>query len=353
MIKQKLLKAPKGQKNVILFGFFVIIWYWVSIAAENESWDLGRYYGIIDGLPLNYGFFDVFNYFHGTYVDFIYFMILYSAKVVGISYNIVTAIIVTTYYYLVLAIIDNNYHKNVEWYILFTILFSSPIIWIIEISRNLTAYMFFYFAFYYYYKKKWMLVATFIAIAVFTHFSVLMYVAVFALAWILRNVKLKTWILFVLISTTLAGSFLIPDSVTRILEMSLGGTDMYYGRYTEIETMNILDVGNMSYGSISITFWAFAYSIIILLLSKKKNIEFWILFILTVMLAFFINSSQMFLNRCLMLMPLFWALNIVPAYLVKEKSTSYFIKGLSLAGFIPMFLFFWKSRNFFLPFIFG
>lgn len=332
---------------------YLVMLYLVFLASKVDAWDIHRYYDEIDLQSRLYSLVSVITMYQKVHIDFIYIAILCLCNIVGIPYHFVSALIVTLYYIVLIKIIKENCSVKFDGYVLFVVLFATPIIWVLEISRNLSAFMFFYCALLYYYRNKWIVVAFFLVLGVFTHFSTLMYIPLFVIAWLFRKVKIKPWIVFIIIGSVFVYAFYVPDYLNRIMGALLSGDVEHYSRHTENEAINFIQYGNLNYGYISLILYCLGLSIVLLLLNIKQGFEYWSLFILTALLAFFINSNQGLMNRCMMLMPVFWGLNIASIYKSGNYKQKQIIQLLSLVGLFALLLFVYSLRNFFFPFFYG
>lgn len=346
-----------GKKERISFIFFVLffcfIYYLTAEASLVPAWDLSRYYESVDSFPVSYTFMKVIRDCFQEGNDFIYYLMLFFAKKVGVPYDIITALIVTIYYILIIKIIKEQFSNQIAWYLIIVSMFAVNITWVISISRNLTAYMFLYAGVLFYYRKRRWWCALFFLASVLTHFSTIMYVAIILASWFYKGVHVNSWVVFVAVSAFLLLSFVVPDSVGTLMNMVLAGSDSYYLRYTEsFEAKTFISYGNQNYGTLALVLYSLIYSIVLLLLNKKQGAEFLVLFIATVLLAFFLNSSMMFSNRCLMFMPLFWALNMASAYTSGSKREKEIIKYLSIAGLVAILLVIYADRDFYFYFMY-
>lgn len=329
-----------------------VIWY-VTIGCElRESYDLNRYYsGAL--LLKDASFSDIFDNYISRSNDFIYYIILHCAVLLSLPLNLVTVIIVTIYYLLIISCMKDIYRGRIEWSVIITVLFLVPMIWVISISRNLTAIMFLYIAVKMYYKKKWVLMLLFASLSVFTHFSTLMYVAVLVLSYLFRKTQINKWVVAVIASVLMVVSLIIPSYLIDILGSAVSGSDTIYGiEYTDLQATNMWVLDSVGYGDKLPGLSSLIFSIILLLNNNKQGFEYWMLFMLTIMLSFFLNSSPMFTNRCMMVMPMFWGLNVASIYNFGSENERKIIKYFSIYAILVIILHVWAYRPIYLAFLF-
>jgi hypothetical protein len=126
------------------------------------------------------------------------------------------------------------------------------------------------------------------------------------------------------------------------------GNETRYGAlYGNLEAQGALMTSTIGYGDKMPIVFCLIFSVLLLFLRKNKDFMYWMLYVLTLMLSFFILSSLMFTNRVIMLMTLFIAYN---AYKVINEGTSDDKKKLHLAsivGSVVVFLHFYSYRTHF------
>lgn len=352
MEHMKIVAKRQSIPGWLFCSIYLIVLYVTNLVAQNQDLDLGRYYEIGD---YAYSFSSIkalINYYYYEGIDFIYYSILYLTKHSGLDYNIITALIVTLYYIVVIQTINNNYHQKIEPYLLIVPLLLPPIIWVIAISRNLTAILFLYYALSFFYKRKWLWMTVFIIMCIFTHFSMLMYIPVVVIALLVQKIQIKRWVIIIAISIALIFSMIVPDAFRVFLDFAISDKDLYYANYAQKEEVySILSYGK-NYGQLAVIFGGLIYSMVLIILNKKQGFEFWALFMITVLYAFFLNTSLMYVNRCMMMFPMFWALNMADVYTSGSAKDRLYIRILSLFGLLAIMLFFYAERPFFLPFLY-
>ena len=291
----------------------LFIWvYWVTVVCESvESFDLGRVYLEAQTYATDFSLIEMIGFRILRNVDFIYYLILYVAVKLSIPLNFVTALIVTSYYLLVINAVRRITKVQLSEPILLTFLFATPMIWVVAISRNLTAAVFFYLAVTAYYREKKGWTALFMIASVLTHFSFLMYVLVFLASAYCRKIRLQPHCVMLTLALVIVVSFLAPSILQSLISRLVTSRGLGYESYATAASFNYLTFGSVNYADkVPVTF-AFIYSVYLLFLNRRKyGFEYWALFILTCMLAFFLNSSWTLINRCMMIMTIFWALNV-------------------------------------------
>lgn len=337
----------------LYIAMYLVMLYLVFLASKVDAWDIHRYYDEIDLQSKSHSFWTIISMHQTDHIDFVYIAILSFCNILGVPYHFISALIVTVFYTLILKIIRENFTGKIEGYIFFVALFATPIVWVLEISRNLTAYMFFYYALLFYYRNKWKPMTFFLILGVFTHFSTLMYIPFFVLAWLLKRVRVKSWIVILVMGTVFIFAYFVPDYINTTLGVILSGDVEHYARHTENEILNFLEYGNLNYGYITLILYCVGLSFVLLILNKKQGFEYWSLFFLTALLSFFLNSNQGLMNRCMMLMPVFWAVNIASIYTDGVYKQIQVIKMVSIVGLVVLFLYIYSLRNFFFPFFYG
>jgi len=344
------LLSKKNIPSIFLCILFSLLWYFTTRCETIESLDLHRYYEgaiLMKDLPVK----DIFDWSFTRSLDFIYFLLLHFALKLSISLNLLTTIIVTLYYVMIISCMKEIYRGRMEWYVICAVLFLAPITWIIEISRNLTAIVFLYISIKMYYKRKWVWVLFFTLLSLFTHFSLLMYIAVFALSIILCRFHITNLLMAMIIIVVMVVSYLIPSNLLDLLSIALSDYNSDLGsHYSNMTVRGVSDWNNVNYGDVLPTLYSLFFSIVLLLYNTKQGIEHWMLFLSALMLAFFINSSQLFTNRCIMVLPLFWGLNVADIYSRRCLNDKVIISLFSLVAVVVILLHFWSYRLLYNPF---
>ena len=338
-----------SKKRVITpIAFFLLFLVMLFVTYRVSLWDdldLHRNYEEAIGFAKKYSLWGMINYLIKDQVDFIYYVILYFAIKISIPLNIVTALIVSFYYVTIIACIKDIYKGNIAKTVLFAVMFATPFIWVVSISRNMTAVFFLYLGIRYYYKSKFIKAILFLTAGVFTHVSTLMYVAIFVASFLLQKIKLKPVFILLLIVGFYAVSVIMPDLLFETLTQFVSDqSDLRYARFAGLETGDVLEVDLLTAGEYLSMFFTLGFSIVLLFLNKNQGFEFWALFMLMVALVFFMGSFLMFVNRFMLVTPLFLGLNVASIYKDGDKKNRKIIVYLSYVGILIVLLYIYTNR---------
>ena len=332
------------------FYIFVVLTLSLSMAfyVFPEALDITRYYEMAeDGVSQFSGVVEYAEYWFEMHLDFIYGSSLFLLLKMGLPLNIATIFYLSLYYICVFEILRRHFpNLNIAWYILFYVAMYAPFIWVQSISRNLAAISFFYLAMLFLLDGKKVKFLFCLFLSIFTHISMVMYVPIIFVAYFLEKRDINEKIIGFSIVFTLILSFISPSQLLNLLSFLLEGSDMRYAAsYSNIQAQGALQDPNIGYGDkLPIVFCLF-YAILLLFINKRKDLMYWMLYVLTLMLSFFVFSSLMFTNRVIMLMTLFVAYN---AYNVMRYGTLRYrniIKISSLVGCLIVFLHFYSYRT--------
>ena len=334
------------------FLFFLVMWYMASRCETLEAFDLHRYYedaistqndslrGIIEDNRSRAG-------------DFIYFVVLHWALKLGIPLNLVTGLIVTISFATIISCMREIYRGEMEWYVLYGVLFLAPISWIIEIARNMMAFMFIFISIKQYYKRRWILAVVFSILGVLTHFSSLMYVAVLLLCVFIQKLRINKYLIFIIIAGFLTASYLMPSYLLDLLSIVLSGGDTVFStQYGAMDSKGITTWTDVGTADIVAVVFSLVYSIILLVKNKSQGYEFWSLLVVTAMLSFFLSSSQMLTNRCMMIMPMLWGLNVARIYQTSIKKDISVLKIVSVFCVVLALWHLFSYRDMYFPLFF-
>jgi hypothetical protein len=346
-------KTSNKNRIVLLWTFFLfVMWYMAAMCETNDNLDLGRYYYNAIAQK-NTSVKDIIEQANSRGVDFIYQVILHWGVVFSIPLNLITAFFVTLYYAIIVSCVRFFYRGKMEWYVMAAVLFLTPITWIIAISRNLTAIAFLYIGLNMLYKRKWFWMCLFCIAGLLTHFSVLLYVVLFAAAYLLKNLRLTIPIIAAVILGAIVISSLVPDYLYNIMGYFLEGSEMVYATtYVGRMGASFFSWSNIGLGDKVPIFYSLIFSSVILMANRKQGTEFWMLLLLTIVQQFFLRSSLLFTNRCMMIMPIFWAVNVAQIYSNCTSRTKFTIQILSLIAFFLIFLHIYSYRVNYFPFLF-
>ena len=343
----------KDKRIPYKFYFIVVLALILSMLLYvfPEDLDIIRYYESAEQAVTEYNdVIDFSKFWMEDHVDFMYPASLFIALKLGLPMDVITIFYMALYYIAIFEIIRKRFpYVRIPGCILFYVAMFAPFIWVQSISRNLAAIAFLYVAMNYMADGKSKVKVVFWLIAsLFTHISMVMYIPAIIVALLIENREVNNKLIYFSIIVTLGISYIVPSQLLNLISSVLSGSDSRYAAsYGAMETQGVLMAESIGYGDKLPIMFCFLYSIILLFLNKSKDFMYWMLYMLTLMLSFFILSSLMFTNRVIMLMPLFVAYN---AYKVMTEGTIKSRKMLSLVSFvgcIVVFLHFYAYRMYF------
>ena len=325
--------------------FFLV--YWTSVGvSQYDALDLARNIENTEFYHDTYSVNEMILQLQGTKIDFIYFLINYLAIEYSIPLLLVTSITVFLYYILVISIMREVYNGRYSSFIILAILFTTPMTWVVAISRNLMGLMFLYASIKFIYRKKWIWATFFIIVSLLTHFGgVIIFLVLFIPAIILRNWRVEKPLLCLLLFFVTVLGFVLPNSFMKVLNFFL--SDSGFSHYSNQQMVFFLTA--RGYGDTIPVVFAYIYSICLLLLNKKQGVAFWILFMLTFFLALSMNVEYNYIYRCMMCMPLFWGINAAAIMSFGSKKDKHSLYLLSLTALIPILLHLYAYRPIYFP----
>lgn len=345
-------KVPYGAPIKRYIGLSILLFLSMYFSAFMEALDIQRYYSTAESHAIQFNSLSSYiPYLIETNYDFIYFTSLYLALKLGISLNIVTTIYLSIYYISVCEVIRRLSLgiRISKWVLTFTLL-CAPFIWVQEISRNLAAISFAYLAVLCYISGNRSKGIFWLVMACCTHISMLIYLPVFIAPVFLQDKQIKQKTVMFVVLTCIVISYMTPSYLFDLFLQGVEGSSSRYSSYELTESQNALMTSTIGYGDKLPMIWALIYSIICLLLSKTKDYFYWGLLILVVYLSSFIQSSVMFTNRVIMLLPLFVSVVVVNIYKYESPAKIKIIKYCSFIGLLFVAAHFWAYRmafNFF------
>lgn len=334
------------------FYFFVVFALALSMIFYEypEALDIIRYYENAKYAAQEYSsVVDYISHLISSQIDFIYSSSLYLAEKNGLHMDIITILYMSIYYIAIFEVLRIKFQNiKIPGYILIYVAMFAPFMWVQSISRNLAAIAFFYLAVNSFLTGKMLKGLLWLIVSMFTHISMLMYLPVMLGAFILKGVSINNKLLYLSIFTAIAFSYVVPSQLLGIISLIMDADETRYGlAYGNLETIGTLTTSTIGYGDKLPIIACWAFSVLLLFWNKSKDFMYWMLYLLTIMLSFFIMSSLMFTNRVIMLMPLFVAYN---AYMVFCEGTIKHKKMLSivsLIGCIVVILHFYSYRTVF------
>lgn len=349
------LSKKRKIDNIFMYILAFLLIYWsVFVLSEYEPLDLGRYYEEVEMQAEVYSLSDIIKirYYDMKKYDFIYHTILFVACKFFIPLNLITSVIVFTYYLLIVKMMRIFFGGKIDNFVILAVLLTTPITWVVEISRNLTAITLLYISVKYLYANKRIIAVLFIVASVLTHFGAALYVLVLFCSQILQNKHIKQNVVFFLLLVVSIISFIMPTSVLTIMRWFLE-EDSGYTHYTMNTSASFFAATNIHYGDKLPAVFAVLFSIILLLLNKKQGFAFWCLLLFTMLLFFFLNLGVMFVNRLMMVVPLFWGINLAIIYKNARLADVQFLRTFSVIAWIPIVLHFYAYRPVYFPFFFS
>lgn len=341
--------AVKRSKPYALYLFlFLMLYYAVASISKYEALDLSRYYEEAFDNVRDYTLSSliVTRFYSWAKYDFIYQVILYIAVIWGVPLNLVTTFFLYVYYRVVAKFTHTIYKGKIDFFVMVVILLITPLTWSIEISRTLTAIVFLYSVVVFYLRKKWFLVALFSILCGLTHFPTLMYLMIFACCIPFKTVKIPSKVVLIAIFLFFVIGLIMPATIQTIMALLLSDNiSLSYAHYVTDGIKSFWTIDGLGYGDRLPCAFAMVYSIVLLMLNRKQGYDMKVLFVLTVMLFFFTNSSYFFVERTMMVMPLFWGWNVATIFQNGTQRDKQKICFLSMIGIIPILLHFYAYRE--------
>ena len=334
-------------KQTVLFIALFLVAYWATIGVMNyEALDLGRNLEESEILEDMYSAQEFITMRRETKIDFIYYVINFIAVSKSIPLELITSLTIAIYYFIIIRLMRESYSRKYGLFVILTVLFTTPLVWVASVSRNLMAIMFFYVAILLFYHNKKLLGTLFVLISVFTHFSCIIYIFLLIPVFYLRKQHFSSsTIYFLLFLITILG-FILPSFISPLLSF-LGSTG--FSSYSSIQISNFL-ISDYSYGDKIAPLFAYIFSLYLMCINKHRDKEFWMLFMLTFFLSLSLNIGYNYIIRCMMFMPLIWGINIADIYsyspMMKKK-----VKTVSIVAMLPIILNIYAYRPLFFYFL--
>lgn len=311
-----------------------------------EALDITRYYELVENDVLRYhNLLDYIEFQLSSHVDFIYFSSLYLANKIGISLNLVTTFYLSIYYIIICELLRKKYGlKHIRGVILFYILMSAPFIWVQEISRNLAAIAFMYCSLFEFNRGK-KIVAVFFAIgAVFTHFSLIIFILLYFLAFFMQRINLNRKIVILFFLFIIIIGYISPSYLVNFTVIVAENSDNHYAAYANLENAIPVFSSSIGYGDKIPMVYVYIFSLYLILKNKKHDFYYWGLFILTAGLSFALLTSLMLTNRIIMQMPLFIGWSVCATLQQVGRKEYIRLYFLSAIGVVCVLAHFWAYR---------
>lgn len=348
-------KRAYSNKIIITWGILLGCALIVSLYKFPDSLDIIRYYQDAQNAAKSYE--TVFEYIQDraiTDVDFIYSSTLYLFSKYGIPLNIATYLFFISYFFGAIYVCKRKYGDIVFHYafILLVVLFCTPIDWILTISRTTAAISIFYFAIQKFQNKEPVKGVILCIMSALTHFMMSVFVVILLVVYLLSFTHINNIFLrLALLGFIILGFYpsLFSDDVSRAFALLGGGTDLRYGEvYSEFikNTDSILAASRIDIGSKLGALFVYIISVYCCIVDNNRDFLYWMLYILTLMLAFFFNSSAMMVNRIEMLLPAFIGASFFSIFFAEKNKGlhSSIVYLLSLTSVIIFMLVIYSAR---------
>ncbi len=330
------------------YVFYAIIIMLLSVAMSHytfpDALDIIHYYEASERFAIDYpNLLEYIAHELELHVDFIYLTLLYLCSKFGISLNVVTVIYLGVYYISICAIMRKYEHIQIRGLILFVALLCAPFCWVQSISRNLAAIATVYLAIYQFITGRKKLGIILSIAAFFTHFSILIMLSIVLASYYMQKIKIRRRTIFFLLLTfmvlaVVANTYFL-DLIKYIAELK----DNHYTVYSDLVASAFITNPYLSLGDKIPLLFFFCFSIYLILINSSRDFFFWGLLFLTILLGFSMFTSTMFVQRFMMMMPLFIACNICSVY-PKRGHYRVVLYGLSIIGSLMILWNFWAYR---------
>ncbi|NLB80269.1 MAG: hypothetical protein GX800_01310 [Clostridiaceae bacterium] len=308
-----------SRKNFLIFILVTIIFFMGYNFISPDALDLGRYYETAErwqGEKIK----DIAESFFERSVDFIYYVLLVLFGNTFVGAEFVTGATVALYYFMIMWTFARYVRRiTLTNVIYFVGLFSFPnFIWVVSISRNAMAIMFIFAGVLFWLKDKKIITAIFFILAAFTHFSVLIYVALFFLSLLLykllsKKEKLVSILCFILPPLMYLLSYYILDNFlnSTLLNAFLG--ESHYTTYSDFAGENT-DYSFYGYGDKSVMYVTLLSTYILLNIDKKVSTRKVLLLVFGSITIGMFTASAAFFNRFMICLPIFYSLYFSELY---------------------------------------
>jgi hypothetical protein len=343
-----------GKSNRIPYKFYLLVVFALTLSMVTyvfpEELDITRYYENATLALRNFSsVIDYGTHLFETQIDFIYSSSLYLAGKNGIHMNVVTIFYMSLYYIAIFEVLRKQFHNiKISGAIFFYVTMFAPFIWVQSIARNFAAIAFFYIFISSLLDGKNIKAVFWLIVSVFTHISMLMYLPVILVSFLLNKVNINNKFIYLSILVALVLSYIVPSQLLSLISILMEGNETRYGAvYGSLETQGALMTSSIGYGDKIPIVFCLAYSVLLLFLRKSKDFMYWMLYVLTLMLSFFILSSLMFTNRVIMLMTLFVAYNAYKVVAEGKFDSKKKLYIASIIGCVVVFLHLYSYRTHF------
>lgn len=280
------------------------------------------------------------------YVDFIYHTLLFVSVRVGIPLNLITIIFLSLYYIIIVEVVRKDFsYVSIKNEVFIFSLLSCSFIWVQEISRTLAAIVFLYASIYQFKEGKKYVALLFLVASFFTHVFAAFFAFCLLLGNLFKKINFNKFFQYSILIGVVFIALITPDQIIGYAMEKIGGVESHYSGYSRIEIHGLFYYASMGYGDRISAIMSYCASLIIVLLSKKKTLMYWILYALCVVNTFFIFTNYSVFQRICMFAPLFIAYNAIDLVTDNNIRNKKIIYYMSLIGILVFIIEMYSYRN--------
>ena len=225
-------------------GCLLFISFLATIFTPDKALDLYRYYEAANEINLDWSITELFQNFMDASFDFIYYLVFYIFRLLGLPLHLVNGMFVTLFYqgaYLLLF----DYVKrdrtiktiNVQKAML-CMIFALPLTFVFSIARMTASFAFLFLALHNLLNQKWIKAVIFMVATFFTHSGSAMFMLFIGIAMILgyfvsKSSFLKKHNLLVFLSLAVLFYAVMELGMDLILRLPFFATYHYFAVYLE------------------------------------------------------------------------------------------------------------------------
>lgn len=284
----------------------------MSVYNFSEALDIQRYFktAAVDvnlyRNVIEYALFQI-----STHIDFIYFCTLYILESLGWSLVLFTMAVLFLYYKSIIDIClfaaSNKKLYNVYVLLLYLVFCCAPLVTIISVSRTTFACLFLFMAINFCFRKKYLFTLIFLVLSLFSHFSMALPISMLFLSFLFSKVgflnKINAKIIVIFIIIGLSTPLLFKEFTSIVIPFF---ADTHYSVYEDsFDTGSILMMSNISLGDKLIAIYLLAVGVYCSINDANRNFMYWMLVLIMVLWASFINSSIQMIFRFEVILPPF------------------------------------------------
>ena len=340
--------------NKIYYVYMVISIMAMFVYNFPESLDIQRYFNTaaadvkIYRNVIEYAQFQI-----GTHIDFIYFCVLYILESLGWSLVLFTMAVLFLYYKTIIDIglfaAANKKLYNVYVLLLCLVFCCAPLVTIISVSRTTFACVFLFMAIIFYFRKKYLFTLTFFILSLFSHFSMALPISMLILSFIFSKVeflnKINGKVIPIFIIIGLSTPLLFKGFVSTIIPFF---ADTHYSVYEDsFDTGSIFKMSNISIGDKLIAIYLLAVGVYCCIKDANRNFMYWMLVLIMVLWASFINSTIQMIFRFEVILPPFLIYSLC-SIISKNKNSRVLCNIINFSSiFITIIYLYTVRQNFF------